>query len=89
MLLVPAIPLVHAQVEGPSIDTLCTSGESPLKIQREVLFRSDTYEGCLNLNTIVLDTDNNYRPLKADSHIACRSHAAPMPFPCHALPLRV
>ena len=26
---------------------------------------------------------------KADSHIACRSHAAPMPFPCHAVPLRV
>ena len=21
---------------------------------------------------------------KADSHIACRSHAGPMPFPCHA-----
>jgi len=28
-------------------------------------------------------------PLKADSHIACRVHAAPMPFPCHAVPLRV
>jgi hypothetical protein len=27
--------------------------------------------------------------LKADSHIACRSHAAPMPFPCHAVLLRV
>ena len=27
--------------------------------------------------------------LKADSHIACRSHAAPMPFPFHAVPLRV
>jgi hypothetical protein len=26
---------------------------------------------------------------KADSHIACRSHAAPMSFPCHAVPLRV
>ena len=27
--------------------------------------------------------------LKADSHIACRSHAAPMQFPCraHAVPL--
>ena len=23
-------------------------------------------------------------PLKADSHIACRAHAAPMPFPCRA-----
>jgi len=29
-----------------------------------------------------------YRPIKADSHIACRSHAAPMQFPCHAVPLR-
>ena len=27
--------------------------------------------------------------LKADSPIACRAHAAPMPFPCHAVPLRV
>jgi hypothetical protein len=25
--------------------------------------------------------------LKADSHIARRAHAAPMPFPCHAAPL--
>ena len=27
--------------------------------------------------------------LKADSRIACRSLAAPIPFPCHAVPLRV
>ena len=27
--------------------------------------------------------------LKAHSHIACRSHTAPMPFPYHAVPLRV
>jgi len=27
--------------------------------------------------------------LKADSHKAGRAHAAPMPFPCHAVPLRV
>jgi hypothetical protein len=27
--------------------------------------------------------------IKADSHIACRSHAEPMPFPCNAVPLRV
>jgi len=26
---------------------------------------------------------------KADSHIAFRAHAPPMPFPCHAVPLRV
>jgi len=25
--------------------------------------------------------------LKADSHIACRGHAVPMPLPCHAVPL--
>ena len=25
--------------------------------------------------------------LNANSHIACRSHTAPMPFPCHAVPL--
>jgi hypothetical protein len=27
--------------------------------------------------------------LKTYSHIACRAHAAPMHFPCHAVPLRV
>jgi len=27
--------------------------------------------------------------VKPDSHIACRAHAAPMPFPCHAVPLWV
>ena len=26
---------------------------------------------------------------KTDSHIARHAHAVPMPFPCHALPLRV
>ena len=26
--------------------------------------------------------------LKADSHTACRAHAAPIAFPCHAVPLR-
>jgi hypothetical protein len=29
------------------------------------------------------------KTLKANSHKPCRSHAAPMPFPCHAVPLRV
>jgi hypothetical protein len=31
----------------------------------------------------------NHERLKANSHIACRAHTAPMPFPCHAVPLRV
>jgi hypothetical protein len=26
-----------------------------------------------------------HRAVKADSHIACRAHATPMPFPCHAM----
>ena len=34
-------------------------------------------------------TDSVQCFLKANSHTACRSHAAPMPFPCHAVPLRV
>ena len=29
------------------------------------------------------------RLLKADSHVTCRALAAPMPFPCHAVPLSV
>ena len=35
----------------------------------------------------VLDIRLEY--FKADSHIACLSHAAPMPFPGHAMSLRV
>jgi hypothetical protein len=27
--------------------------------------------------------------LKANSHMPCRAYAAPMPFPCHAVPLEV
>jgi hypothetical protein len=26
--------------------------------------------------------------VKVNSHIQCRSHVAPMPFPCHAVPLK-
>jgi hypothetical protein len=43
-----------------------------------------------------LSTKNNTwtdgkRPLKANSHMPCRGHAAPMPFPCYspAMPCRV
>jgi hypothetical protein len=37
-----------------------------------------------------LPTDNwNHVTVKANSHIPCRSHAAPMTFPCHDVPLRV
>ena len=32
-------------------------------------------------------TINTRGTVKADSHIACRAHATPMPFPCHAVPL--
>jgi hypothetical protein len=28
---------------------------------------------------------HNIKTVKEDSHIACRAHAAPMPFPCHAV----
>ena len=35
------------------------------------------------------DTDVAQWTFKADSHIACRVHAAPIPFPCHATPLSV
>ena len=33
--------------------------------------------------------DMSIDSLKVDSHIACRSHTEPIPFPCHAVPLRV
>ena len=40
------------------------------------------------LRHVIIAAGSN-RLLKADSHIACCAHAAPMPFPCHAVPLRV
>ena len=41
---------------------------------------------CLQLFKIVYSC---LHLLMADSHITCRAHAASMPFPCHAMPLRV
>jgi len=40
-------------------------------------------------NVCVHCNGQNSDPLKADSHIACHSHAASMPFPWQAAPLRV
>jgi len=39
------------------------------------------------LNLCTLTKDIACGCFKADSHIACRAHAAPMPFPCYAMPL--
>jgi len=40
-------------------------------------------------NTMIYTAGLVKQRVKTDSHIACRSHAAPLPFPCHAVPLRV
>jgi hypothetical protein len=39
------------------------------------------------LYTLLLDAFAKLQraTIKADSHIACRAHAAPMPFSCHAV----
>jgi hypothetical protein len=44
--------------------------------------RRGTYEAILNYKAW-------HRRIKANSHIPCVSHAAPILFPCHAVPLRV
>ena len=44
------------------------------------------HEECGQKSTYALTKCMN---VKADSNIACRAHAAPMTFPCHAVPLRV
>ena len=36
-----------------------------------------------------IDAASGIVTLKADAHIACHIHAVPMPFPFHAVPLRV
>jgi hypothetical protein len=43
---------------------------------------------CLNGMGLRYELDS-FDSIKANSHIPCRSHAAPTPFPCHAVPLRV
>jgi hypothetical protein len=47
-------------------------------------------------NVYIIEVDNLCKKngkwcgnIKADLNIACHAHAAPMPFPCHAVPLRV
>jgi hypothetical protein len=53
---------------------------------RNILFYFSNKESpTQHKNYCLLDT----AMLKADSHLACRAHAEPMPFPCHAVPLRV
>jgi hypothetical protein len=39
--------------------------------------------------SFLIGLQNLHMTLKADSHIACRSYATPMPFPCPAVLLRV
>ena len=56
-------------------------GESEMRLVKETRCKFVTYcTAMMRMSTV---------SVKADSHIACRSHAAPMPFPCHAVPLRV
>ena len=43
----------------------------------------------LTVITALASWVNSPDTIEADSHIACRPHAAPTPFPCHAEPLRV
>jgi len=51
-----------------------SAGERP---QTYALDRAATGTGTITYVTASI--------LKADSHIACRAHAAHMPFPCHAV----
>ena len=57
------------------------------KVVLYVILCHEVYTFLLAVSRPVRTTTNGI--LKADSHIACRSHAAPLPFPCHAVPLRV
>ena len=41
-------------------------------------------ESMISGTTFIRATVGHNVTLKADSHMACRAHAAPMPFPCHA-----
>ena len=47
------------------------------------------YVYCAVYTAEVKERQMRYGRINADSHIACRSHVAPMPFPCHVVPLRV
>ena len=59
------------------------------------MFKTERYrQGMLSRQRLygIVSDSRDYRcivvvPIKADSHIACRVHVVPMPFPCHAQPL--
>ena len=60
--------------------TLFVSGTARIFYQNACLLSSQSF-----LSTCSHESSS----LKADSHIACSTHTATMPFPCHAVPLRL
>jgi len=59
-------------------------------LTKNILVSWNEYRLCNDGNSVtsVPPASHDYT-LKADSHIACRAHAAPIPFSCHAVPLSV
>jgi len=47
-----------------------------------------TQKKVLKYKTPIYSQRKMAETVKADSHTACRAHAMPMPFTCHAVPLR-
>jgi len=61
-------------------------------IFRKWLFLFSRLKPCFRCDCATSECYRNGRQVagvcfKADSHMACRAHAAPKPFPCHAVPL--
>ena len=73
----------------------------PIYIQKDVTFHSLFLSGncstCFGwylhpssgAHATLSTASGTCQTVKADSHIACRAHAKTMPFPCHAVSLRV
>ena len=76
---------VTIRKQGTSVPLQAWNGPEGSKKLRFPDFMKTALEGGKVINL----THRHLPPGKADSHIACRVHAAPMPFHCHAVTLRV
>jgi hypothetical protein len=61
-------------------------GNAPNKTENR---RKLELQNCRVLLSRICTTRAPLITLKADSHIPCRSHTSPMPFPYYSMPLRV
>jgi hypothetical protein len=77
--------IYHTMVEGTLLRRRSTKGCLMLLLMFFHMKLVDKQDGRVRVDCAeVCDRLLFSNPIKADLHIACRAHAAAMPFPCHA-----